>query len=164
GDRDDHPGGQYPLPLAEQTIEAGDADVVESVYVISHHFGGHGGLFRHGYVRRTCRRDQNDTIPWGNFYTPRDDTCLAVIRCVVYDLRNIVVGRFISSGHEQAVAALDDRLRNRCHLSWGLALTVDHLGESLTRVAVVIDAGEAEIFRELDRHPLLGSTLGVGRI
>jgi len=80
---------------------------------------------------------------------------------VWYDLRNWFKGCRVSPGDQETMPASDYRLGDRCDLGRGLALAEHDLGKALPRHAMVVDAGEAEIFGELERQPLLGPPLGV---
>jgi len=159
-----HTGGQHAVAFSEQTVEPGDADVVQPIDVVAHHLGGDRGFFGHGYVRSSCRGDQYDTMPPGRIDTPLNDPGLIVEAGLWYDLRNAFERCGVGAGDQQAVAAADNRFRNSGNLGRRLPLAVHDLGESLSGGAMVIDAGEAEILAEFERQPFLRPALGVGRI
>ena len=63
GDGDDHArAASSRVALGQQTMEAGDADVVQPVDVVAHDLGRDRRLLGDGYVRSSCRGDQNDTL------------------------------------------------------------------------------------------------------
>ena len=69
--------GVEPLALAEQAMEAGDADVVQPVDLVAHQLGGAGRLFGDRQVRRAGRRDEDRALA-------RRDVLLrkAMMRCI----------------------------------------------------------------------------------
>jgi len=48
--------------LAEQTVQSGDADIVQTADVVAHDFRGDGGLFRHRKVRRAGGGDEDRSL------------------------------------------------------------------------------------------------------
>ena len=62
GDRDDDARGAEAVAFGQQTVEAGDADVVEPVDVVAHDLGRDRRFLCHWYVRSSRRGDQDDTL------------------------------------------------------------------------------------------------------
>ena len=59
GHDDDHPCGGQPLPLAEQPVQSGHADVVQPRDLVPHQLRGPGRLFRDRQVGRAGRGDDD---------------------------------------------------------------------------------------------------------
>jgi hypothetical protein len=66
-----------------------------------------------------------------------------------YDFRYFRVGGGVCPRDKQIVTAVSDGPRNEGNLLGGLALTKDNLWKPLADCAVMIDAGEAEIFERV---------------
>ena len=62
GDDDDDARGGEPRALAEQTVEAGDADVVQAVDVVAHQLGRARRFFGDRQVGRAGRGDQDRAL------------------------------------------------------------------------------------------------------
>ncbi len=59
GDDDDDAGRPEAIVLAQQAMEAGDADVEEPIDRVAHHLGGDGGFLGDGQVRRAGGGDED---------------------------------------------------------------------------------------------------------
>jgi hypothetical protein len=123
-----------------------------------------GRLFRHGYVRSSRRRDQNDTLPPVDRHAALDYPGLIVKAYIWHDLRYRVMRGLIRPGDEQGVAALDDRFGDAGDLRRRLAEAEDDFGKPLPGRSMVVDASEAEVFERILPEVLDRATLGVGGI
>ena len=75
----------------------------------------------------------------------RDGARLVVIRAPGTTARTASNASGVSARHEQRLAARDDALGDGRNLGRRLAQAEDHLGESLAKLAMRVDAREAEV-------------------
>jgi len=136
------------LAICQQTMDAGDADIVEVLDFVSHHFGGDDSLFRDRDVAGS-RRDYGDDA-------------FAVFRCVllqddgageraVVDAANSFLYRsklfFIRTCGEDVASVLRQSRKNSGYLRRRFPLAEDDFRHASAQCAVMIDLGKPEIFK-----------------
>jgi hypothetical protein len=133
--------------VGEETVDAGDSDVVEMLDAVAHEFGGDYGFFGDG-----------DVAGAGGDY--RDHSFAVELAVAVEgdgsgeravdgfgDLGRYSVKLFFSRARGQDIAFVLGQLReNLRHLGGSLALAENHFGHALAEGAVMINFGEAEVF------------------
>jgi hypothetical protein len=126
-------------------MQSGDADVVQTLDDVAHHLGGDRRLFGDGYVRSSRRGDKNVALD-GSVGEPSFDNPGRLMEDGIrHDFGYLDPCIRAGTRHEQGLTATGDVRGNRGNLAGRLALTEDHLRESLTGFPVIVNAGEPEV-------------------
>ena len=130
----------------QQTVEAGDPDIVEPVHVVAHDLGRDCCFFCHRYVRssRSCHQDYS-LAPLDR-EAPFDDSGLFVEGRIRYDFRYGLKRGGVRARDEQAVAALDDGSGDTRNLGGRLPLSKHHFRKPLAGRAMMVDLGKPQVF------------------
>jgi hypothetical protein len=146
GHHDQHACGYQPRVLRQKTVEAGNADVVKTVYGIAHNFRGHCRFLRDRQICRPGCSDYNRSLPLFDVRRrPRNRPGQRSEYRVRYSCRDRGMRSLIRSGDQQAVSRCDDPLGNCGNLLRALSRTENHLRETLTSVAVMVDPRKSQI-------------------
>src|SRR5262249_36001778 len=133
--------------LAQQAVEAGDADVVQALDPVGHELGRDRGFLRYREVRRARRHYEHRPVAaWlDRPRAPEREAWQGVVLEAV-DRRGQVLGRLRRQAGDQAVAP-----RRRQPTGHGddlvgrLSLAEDDLGKAVAQAPVVVQPREAEV-------------------
>jgi len=146
GTNDHHARIGQCMPVGEQAMNSGDADVVEMLHIVAHDFGGHDGFFS----------DRNVAGARGN-YRDRAPAMLSVIflqydrasHLPIFGFAHLLADRAELLGRgarcEDVAFVLGELLEDAGDLSRRLPFSEDDFGHARAQSAMVIDLGEAEI-------------------
>lgn len=158
GDTDDDAGGSELVPVAKQTVESGDTNVVNGFGAIAERAGGHQGFFRDGDVACAGGDDENRALS-ANLAIALDDDgarkrmepgCAreafdgGVDAAIGASDENIVAGMPAS---EHGTNNFGDLLRR-------FATPENDLSETLAERTVMVDLGEAQVLEGQMAEPL----------
>src|SRR5712692_4536744 len=160
GDADDHARSLELLAMPEEPMQPGHADIVDGLGAVAHHFRGQAGLLGDRDIAGAGREGQNQPLararmaaPDGN--RPRKRMEFRLAAQPPYGTIDAFAGarnQDVVLGSPRAQHSAD----NPGDLLRSLARGEDGLGKTLAQRAVVVNLGEAEVFKRQVAQPLDG--------
>jgi hypothetical protein len=146
GDDDDGSRSSQASLLAEQSVDAGHADVKQAIHWVTHHLRRDTGFLRNGQIRSTRGSNQNRAPARLNIPLAEGDC--AGERLKTGGRHNLPNGResvLAGAGYEEGMASSSDFPGDSRDLLRGLAEPEHDFREPLAQLALVIDPRKPQV-------------------
>jgi hypothetical protein len=148
GTHDDNSRPGQRFAMRQQTVNAGDAHVVEALHGISHNLGCHHRLFRHRNVAGSRRDHRDRALAIFRLVTPQGNGAGLL---VIHRPRKFLLHRrelfFVGARRQHVAAMFRETRKDPGNLRGSLALPEDDLGHAHAQPPVMIDLGESQVFK-----------------
>ena len=136
-------------------MDAGDPHVVNGEDFVAHHLGRHARLLRHRDVTGAGAHDGDLAFAADGPVAPDTNRVAQRKALGLADLLLDQLGRLlVRTGDEDVLRVLEQVGGDGNHLLGGLAHGENHFGHAVAQGAVVIDLGEAQVFKRHVAHLL----------